>query len=266
MDKKRKRLLPVLIFPLLLALFGCRASPGEAKASLSPKAETAFPGSVALSFPAETIPEETEALDGASSGEGTGENPGDRAVVTLDGITFAGGQIIVNKTYPLPKDYCPPLTSEDLGAAFPVTPETRLAFLAMREAAQKEGLWLFSVSSYRTYDLQEMLYNGYAARDGREAADRYSARPGHSEHQTGLAIDLNSCEAGFEDTPEGIWIAEHCVEFGFILRYPAGKEEVTGYMYEPWHIRYVGSRELAEAIASAGTMEEYYGLTSVYSD
>ncbi len=184
----------------------------------------------------------------------------------IDGVAYVDGQVIANKTYSLPQSYVPALTSEDLGDAFPVTPETRVAFLALRAAAQTEGLWLFSVSSFRSYDLQNWLYWSYVNRDGQAAADRFSARPGHSEHQTGLAIDINSCEDSFEYTPEAAWLAAHCTEYGFILRYPKGKEEITGYMYEPWHIRYVGSRELAEAITAAGTMEEYYGLTSVYPD
>ncbi len=242
-----------LLFPLFP---GCYSAPGPVPSSSVTGARLTAPSLPPLSAPAATLPPSSEAPGTVA--------PEPFVPRTENGVTTVDGQILVNKTYSLPRDYRPELTSRDLGEAFPVTPETRLAFLAMREAAQKEGLWLFSVSSWRSYELQEMLYAGYVARDGKEAADRYSARPGHSEHQTGLAIDCNSCEAGFENTPEGIWIGEHCVEFGFILRYPKGKEEVTGYLYEPWHIRYVGSVELARAITSAGTMEEYYGVTSSY--
>lgn len=105
------------------------------------------------------------------------------------------------------------------------------------------------------------LFNQYVRKDGLELAIRYSAPPGQSEHQTGLCFDVASLWRTFADTEEGIWLAEHCAEYGFIIRFPAGKEAITGYMYEPWHIRYVG-KEVAEAImAEPGlTLEEYLGV------
>ena len=105
--------------------------------------------------------------------------------------------------------------------------------------------------------------NGY----GQASADTFSARPGHSEHQTGLAIDVNSVDDSFRGTPEAIWLADNCYKYGFIIRYPEGKEGITGYKYEPWHIRYVGS-EIAKKVHDAGsnaTLEEIYGLSSQYS-
>lgn len=104
---------------------------------------------------------------------------------------------------------------------------------------------------------------------GQAATDRFSARPGHSEHHTGLAIDLNSLKTAFGETPEGKWLAEHCAEYGFILRYPKDSEEITGYIYEPWHIRYVGVEFAQELYLGDGdflTLEEYFGITSCYSD
>ena len=110
------------------------------------------------------------------------------------------------------------------------------------------------------------FYDAYAARDGQAAADRYSARPGTSEHQTGLSFDVTaadgSChlEVCFENTPEGLWVAENAHLFGFVIRYPEGKENITGYQYEPWHLRYVGPA-LAEQLHDTGqTLEEFFDL------
>ena len=181
---------------------------------------------------------------------------GGHVIETIGGITYVDGILIANKTYSLPRDYAP-------GG---LTPECRTALDAMIAGAAQEGIGLYAVSAYRSWDYQEGLYNRYAERDGKEEADRYSARPGHSEHQTGLAIDLNSLDYAFADTPEGRWIAAHCHEYGFILRYPEGKEEVTGYRYEPWHVRYLG-KEIAEKVAASGLcLEEYLGITSAYAD
>ena len=113
---------------------------------------------------------------------------------------------------------------------------------------------------------QKIIYNDYVARDGQLMADTYSARPGYSEHQSGLAIDVNSLDQDWENTPEGKWLSANCYKYGFIIRYPKGKEDITGYMYEPWHIRYVG-KDLAEKLYNNGnwlTLEEYLGITSVY--
>ncbi len=94
----------------------------------------------------------------------------------------------------------------------------------------------------------------------------FSARAGHSEHQTGLTIDCNDASDSFVGTPEAEWLAEHASEYGFIIRYPKGKEDITGYKYEPWHIRYVG-KDLAQELDSSGlTLEEYFGIISEYAD
>ena len=110
-----------------------------------------------------------------------------------------------------------------------------------------------------SYAYQASLYNSYVAQDGQELADTYSARPGHSEHQSGLAFDIGALDNGYGNTPGGRWLNAHCADYGFILRYPAGKESITGYQYEPWHVRYVG-KEIASRIMSQGiTLEEYLG-------
>lgn len=168
--------------------------------------------------------------------------------------TYINGILIANKTYALPSDYNP-----DVDAT------ANSALQKMFSAAKKDGLNLFVVSGFRSYDTQKYLYDSYVARDGKEEADRYSARPGHSEHQTGLAFDINSDSSSFEGTPEAKWLAKNCHKYGFIIRYPKGKEAITGYIYEPWHIRYLG-KETAQSVYNSGlTLEEYLGITSVYS-
>lgn len=170
--------------------------------------------------------------------------------------TYIDGILIANKKYPLPKDFDP---GEN--------PEARAALDQMAADAKKAGFELVAFSGYRSYEYQTQLYTNYANRDGKEAADRYSARPGHSEHQTGLAFDIG--EKGQEDlwlteefgeTPAGKWLVENAHNYGFILRFPEGKEDVTGFMYESWHFRYLGE-DVAEKVHQTGlTLEEYLGI------
>ena len=110
------------------------------------------------------------------------------------------------------------------------------------------------------------LYNNYVMLDGKEAADTYSARPGHSEHQSGLAFDLNTIDDSFTYTNEGKWVNANCYRYGFIILYPKGKDNITGYMHESWHLRYVGV-DLATKLYNEGnwiTIEEYFGISSSY--
>lgn len=132
--------------------------------------------------------------------------------------------------------------------------------------AEQAGLKVRIISAYRDYATQVTLYDRYVERDGKQQADTYSARPGHSEHQTGLAVDFDDfgdcyLAACFGQTPAGKWIAAHAAEYGFVIRYPEGKQEVTGFMPEPWHLRYVGP-ELAAEMKRTGvsTLEEFFGL------
>ena len=174
-----------------------------------------------------------------------------------NGITYIDEIMIVNKTYSLPSSYDPGKLSD----AF------MDAFYEMQAAARLDGIELFVASGYRSYDYQVSLYNYYVEKDGKELADTYSARPGYSEHQTGLTADINSADESFEGTPEAIWLDENCYKYGFIVRYPKGKDEYTGYEYEPWHLRYVGV-ELAKKIHDLGgiSLEEYFGIESKYED
>ena len=177
-------------------------------------------------------------------------------VEVKDGVTYVGGVIIANKSYKLPENYGNGLKDEVLQA-----------FYQMQSAAANDGIWLSIVSGYRSYWYQDQLYWGYVAtRGSQEEVDRFSAKAGYSEHQTGLAMDLNNASRSFVGTPEAYWIEQHCADYGFIIRYPDGKEDVTGFMYEPWHIRYVGN-ELARTLTDQGlTLEEYFGISSVYSE
>lgn len=192
------------------------------------------------------------------------DNPAVCAQVSVNigaGITptYIDGILIVNKTYALPKSYAPGWDAEASNQIW-----------VMFAAAQAEGLSMRVQSGYRSYVDQSIIYNGYVAKDGQEAADRYSARPGHSEHQSGLAFDLNTnyydgLTTEFGNSPEGKWLAENCHKYGFIIRYPHGKEHITGYMYEPWHVRYLGVEKATAVYESGLCLEEYLNITSSYS-
>ena len=173
----------------------------------------------------------------------------DDGVYTIDDI------LIVNKTYSLPKNYGNGLTSELTDA-----------FNNMKDDALKDGITLKIISGFRSYDTQVSTYNYWVSKYGKTEADTISARPGHSEHQTGLAIDINSLEKAFKNTEEGKWLNDNAYKYGFILRYPEGTDGITGYSFEPWHYRYVET-ELSYKLYNDGnwiTMEEYFGITSKY--
>ena len=171
----------------------------------------------------------------------------------VDFIPLVNNIPIANKTYPLPKDYAPGFS-----------PAADTALKKMFADASAEGLNLFVISSYRSYDYQKDVYAGWKRMYGSDA-DLVSARPGHSEHQLGLAVDLNACEYSFADTREGKWLKEHCAEYGFILRYPSNEARAyTGYSYEPWHIRYLGADLAKSVMASGKTLEELLGIDSYY--
>lgn len=171
----------------------------------------------------------------------------------MAGLTYIDGMLIANKSYSLPSNFDPGFD-----------PTCQAQFNKMKSAAAAEGLNLYIISGYRSYSYQRQLYSGYVSANGAAAADTFSARAGHSEHQTGLAIDVCRASGIFEGTPEAKWLAQHCHEYGFILRYPQGKQHITGYKYEPWHIRYVGT-DLSYKIHDSGlTVEEYYGISSKY--
>lgn len=182
-------------------------------------------------------------------------------------ITYIENNIIVNKTYSLPSNYVPN-NLVYINGYIRVVDYVKKSFDELVSDATSIGLNIYASSGYRSYNDQNYIYNNYVRIDGKDTADTYSARAGYSEHQTGLAIDLNTVDASFDNTKESQWLKEHCYEYGFIIRYPKGKDKITGYMYEPWHIRYVG-KELAEKLYNKGnwlTLEEYYGIDSEYKE
>lgn len=175
----------------------------------------------------------------------------------INGVYYVNDILIANKTYDLPSSYAP-------GGLLKIFTN---AFYTMQTDAATQGIVLSVISGYRGYYKQNNLYNNYVNKDGKKLADTYSARPGHSEHQSGLAADINSLNQNFINTAEGKWLNNNCYKYGFIIRYPQGKENITGYMYEPWHIRYVGV-EVATALYNNGnwiSLEEYLGITSQYT-
>lgn len=173
----------------------------------------------------------------------------------VDGVTYIDGILIVNKTYSLPKSYNYGLTNETLEA-----------FNKMKNAAAKDNISLEIVSGFRSYEEQVALYNEYTAEHGKEEADTFSARPGYSEHQSGLAMDVNHADFSTVGSEDMEWLDKHCAEYGFIIRFPEEKESITGYNYEPWHIRYVGIETAKEIKKQGLCLEEYLGVKSEYKD
>ena len=174
-----------------------------------------------------------------------------------DGLYYVGGVLVVNKTYNLPSNYNP----KGLQKVFTTN------FNKMKEDASKAGVSLKIISGFRSYETQKILYNNYVKSDSKANADRYSARPGHSEHQTGLAADINNISYTWDTTKEGKWLNDNCYKYGFVIRYPKNGESKTGYMFEPWHIRYLG-KDLAKKLYNNGnwiTLEEYLGISSRYN-
>lgn len=167
----------------------------------------------------------------------------------VEGITYINGIMLVNKTHSVPQDYAPGLQTVAYNA-----------FLDLSAAAAAEGYDISLLSGYRSYETQKRLYNNYVATYGQAEADTFSAKPGTSEHQTGLAMDVGWIDDSYGDTPSGKWLAANCYKYGFIIRYPKDKESITGYKYEPWHIRYLGTDIAKDVYESGLCLEEYLGV------
>ncbi len=203
------------------------------------------------------------------SSSGKLEKPEDGEVVTVEDPEST--LVLVNKQFKLPDGYEPPdLMAPDVPFYFEEDLEKRYmreeAAHALEElfsGAEEAGLDLVAASGYRSYERQEEIYQQNVDSMGQEEADKFSAKPGNSEHQTGLAMDVTSAEMAFsleqsfKQTDEGTWLAENAHNYGFIIRYPEGKEDITGYSYEPWHIRYVGKKAAEEIYQRNTTLEEY---------
>lgn len=188
--------------------------------------------------------------------------------------------VLVNRVYPLPSDYVPlNLVVPDVKFSFSYLNDKRkmrkvaaTALEKLFKAAQEKKLELVGVSGYRSYARQKEIYDRNILTRGQSATDTVSAKPGSSEHQTGLTIDVSAqsvnyrLDQSFGDTKEGQWLAKNAHLYGFIIRYPYGKTEVTGYSYEPWHIRFVGVAVATYLYNNDLTMEEYYGVEAVTED
>lgn len=193
-----------------------------------------------------------------------------KSVLTIEEANAQGMLLLVNKQNPISSDYKPNDLSpvkyyaeNRTAASRYLRTEAADQFHKLVEAAREQGYTLVMTTAYRSYGFQQILWNNYVAAEGEAAAARYSAKPGESEHQTGLAVDVTSpsveyqLTGSFGETPEGAWLAENAPRFGFIIRYPQGKEHITGYLYEPWHLRYVGEAVATEISSNGLTLEEY---------
>ena len=175
-----------------------------------------------------------------------------------------GYDYLVNKNYKLSSNYIP-YDLEKISLEYScenkyLRKKAKEKFEEMVQTAKKDGLTILAVSTYRSYEYQEKLYNNYIKDLGKFRADIASARAGHSEHQTGLAVDVSDISLdydNFENTKEFLWMKENSYKYGFILRYPKAKYDITGFKYEPWHYRYVGIKNAKYIYKNNITLEEY---------
>ena len=250
-----RKIVTLVFFIVFLSAIGARAlrpTPSLSDPSM-PITGVSYPAAEPAEKP---VPEETTFTDEA----------GRVIVVNTDSIL-----VLVNKQRNLPADYVP----GDLvrvQVPFPFTGDKPRMYLREEAAAAlaelfaesaSAGLDLYATSGYRSYETQKSIFYANAARIGEAEANKTSAHPGQSEHQTGLAMDVTSPTVNyrllesFGETGEGKWLSENAHIFGYIIRYPEGKEHITGYSYEPWHVRYVG-KKVAELMYSREiTLEEY---------
>lgn len=296
-----KRMIPLILI-LLLILSGCSWSKPAATGSANNNnnhigngnhsneepgtPDTSNPDEETTAPPDEPSPS-NEGEAGANTGENGGEEPDGSAIPVQETAGTTGDLMVVanpdsivvmvNKQYALPEDYEPddlvypdvPFIFSEMIDKRKMRAEAATALEKLFAAAEEDGVYLAGVSGYRSYARQKTLFEQYVKRDGEEAARMYSAYPGTSEHQTGFSIDISgtdgkcAAESCFEGTPEALWLADHAWEHGYVIRYPADKVEITGYKYEPWHIRYVGE-ELARELHERGiVLEEYYDAVEV---
>lgn len=253
MIRVKKQLLSAVV--LSLVLLGCsqKNNPTETTTSPSTFTQTTNTTTTSTTTTGKTTSSSTEASsEESSTKEATTEKQQASQGSGMADISL-GYQMVVNKKHALPSTYAP---GEDPTAGAQV-----------KKLIQKMQELEYPISDvysgYRSYEYQEQLYNNYVAREGKAAADTYSARPGYSEHQTGLAFDLLDTTGNLLDGEENKdaidWLHTHAHEYGFIIRFQTGKEAITGYQAEPWHLRYVGDK--ATDIYNSGlSLEEYYGV------
>ena len=215
----------------------------------------------------EKAPVNSISFDALSDGEYVTEKG--YTLIIKNKTAYIDGNVIANKTYGIPEDYQPEdpyhsVVGERCNDC--IDKKAMEAFLLMQSDAKALGLNIYIASGYRSYKYQVNLYDKYVSTSGKAGADTYSSRPGHSEHQTGMCFDLNSIDDSFANTDEGKWVHENAYRYGFVIRFPKGAEKYTGYQYESWHLRYVGT-SLAKKLYQNDeyvSLEEYYGITSTY--
>ncbi|NOV01389.1 M15 family metallopeptidase [Paenibacillus planticolens] len=280
MNKKMKYSLTLLVAISIVS--GC-SSKEEVKSTASPSSSTAatatstpslgtasptpMPSATATASP-QTSSKPTQSPASSPKPSGTpSKSDAVQVIAKPESVT-----VLVNKQFSLPSSYEPTdLVYPDITFTFTEKVEKRkmrsVAATAIEKlfaGAKKDGINLAGVSAYRSYATQKSVFQRYVQKDGEEKAKTYSAVPGTSEHETGLAIDVTgsdgkcAAEDCFGGTKEAIWLEKHAPEYGFIIRYPQGKAAITGYQYEPWHIRYVGVDTAKDIVAKKMTMEEFY--------
>ncbi|HBI03094.1 MAG TPA: hypothetical protein DDY49_03575 [Paenibacillaceae bacterium] len=255
--KKIKLFMPaILILTSFLGVIGCtKENSDQQPTAEQPKQEA----------PKQELPKQETPKKEAPSAPTTVVKNGDPLVPNPNEIL-----VLVNKKRHLPSDYIPPdLIEPHVTFSFSgqspkktMRQEAAKALENLFDASQAEGMDMVAQSGYRSYSTQKQIYAANFRQMG-ESANQYSAQAGQSEHQTGLAMDVTCSEIGFQledtfgNTKEGKWLAKNCSRFGFIIRYQKGKEDITGYAYEPWHIRYVGQKAAKEIMTQGLTLEEY---------
>lgn len=281
MHKSLKTLLSALLVASVFALTACGSNSKSGQETSEPPQESASPESptpTSSNEPSPSPSQQPEETANVPTNQDEGKNhegaaKGDEVHVVAKPASIT---VLVNKQYRLPEDYNPEdLVYPDVPFIFNEKIEKRMmrkeaaeALEKLFDGAKQDGIYLAGVSAYRSHKTQKALFQRYVDKDGEAKAKTYSAVPGHSEHETGLAIDVSgsdgkcAAEDCFGGTKEAEWLAEHAGEYGFIIRYLKGKEEITGYQYEPWHLRYVG--DIAKDIFDQGlTLEEYFDAVPV---
>ena len=251
----------------LIALSACSPET-SAPAPAAAEAPTSTPA------PAASVQSPTATPAAAATSTQPGPSPSSAAATQFSLTDPASPWVVVNKHRPLnPQNYVPADLVQPAvrlavsGEASLLNSTTAAAAEKMFGAAATEGVTMALASGYRSYTTQVATYNGYVGSSGQAAADRASARPGYSEHQTGWSFDISdgggvcSFQPCFAEQPAAVWAKANAHKFGFVVRYPWMFHEITGYYYESWHLRYIGV-EAATAMATQGiaTLEEYFGL------
>ncbi|SFG58974.1 D-alanyl-D-alanine carboxypeptidase [Halobacillus alkaliphilus] len=279
MSMKQLLFISISLLSILLSACSLTETSSEEKdqAEPAPASDKEIDSKEKPAFKSETGEPGTDSSQEKESGESS-QNQQESNETSEEGLAIVENpesiKVVVNKNRKLPEGYTPPdLTIPNVPFYFDeelpkkqMRKEAADALEKLFQAADQAGQDLVAASGYRSYERQKNLFEGYIEEYGEEKAKTFSARPGTSEHQTGLAMDVTSAKMSFKldesfrDTKEGEWLAEHAHEYGFIIRYPEGKQEITGYTYEPWHLRYVGKNVSSEIHKAEETLEEFFGL------